>query len=311
MIAVVGKPNVTLKRIMVEDGFPHLSNYASRGRGATHELDGVFNCGYTPVQMRRYVFNRWRWMYSDLPIINSILVPNKLLAQEKMEDSGLAEHILMRTDAHPTSGNWIYKPYNSQGGVGIREYQGELRIPSGFYLQEKVEKFREFRAHVGLWLDNPVFTIQEKKPKPELWEEVLEGNPYQWPATRYHRERLPLIWNIESGFYFRRSTTPENREEKIRRYPLFKRIEELAIKATKALGYQFGAVDILMDDDRHLWVTEVNSHPAIKNEESKRIYSIALAPLKEMRKMDIFNLTQQTSDSTIRRTLVRRGGAVE
>lgn len=319
MIAVVGKPNVTLKRLMVEDGFPHLSNYTSRGRSVTQELDGVFNCSYTLTQLRDYVLRRWSWVQDDLPIINKVLVPNKLKAQQKMYDKGLHDHILVHNetgiseyDLSRDPNGWLLKPYNSQGGRGIKIYEGE-RVRSGFYLQKNAKKFREFRAHVGLWLENPVFTIQEKKPKPELFDDLI-GDPdyYFWPIEEAEvREALPVTWNIESGFYFRRSTTPENREEKANRYPLFARIEELAIKAVAAIGYQFGAVDILMDEDRQLWVIEVNSHPAIKNEESKRIYKIALEPLKEINKMDLFNLTQQTSRRLTSRTFVRGEGFVE
>jgi len=317
MIAVVGMPNITLKRLMLEGGFPHLSNYTTRGRAATQELNGVFNCSYTPPQMSERVYRRWSWVRDDLPIINEKLIGNKLEAQQKMrEDSVLVEHILFAsTSTEPAEEGWILKPYASQGGVGIRDYTGG-RIPSGFYLQRKANKVREFRAHVGLWIQNPVFTIQEKKPKPELWQQLIynqaetEGLEYHWPTTEDVRQFMPLTWNIESGFYFRRTTTPDNRRDKVRRYPLLGRIEEVAVKAVKALGYQFGAVDILMDDERQLWVTEVNSHPAIKNEESKSIYRQALEPLREISKIDLFNLTQQTTTNLTSRTFVRGRGFI-
>jgi hypothetical protein len=242
-----------------------------------------------------------------LPIINKNLVTNKLEAQRKIKDNGLEEHILLYNTANfpeIVPEDWVVKPYASQGGAGIRTYEGGY-LGSGFYLQKKVNKVREFRAHVGLWLNNPVFTIQEKKAKPEMWQELLDDDPYQWPATQYHRERLPLTWNVNSGFYLRRATTPWNRAEKIHRFPLFRRIEEVAVKAVKALGYQYGAVDILMDDNRWLWVVEVNSHPAIKNPTSKEIYIEVLEPLKTMSKVDLFSLTQQASGGTIRRTMTR------
>jgi hypothetical protein len=312
MISVVGEPYVTLKRIMLGEGFAHLANFTSRGRSATQELNGVFNCSYTPPQMRDRVYRRWHYVEIDLPIINKKLIANKLEAQQKMEAEEVGEHILTWRRQEPSSAahdrdpnRWIIKPYASQGGAGIRTYEGG-RLNSAFYLQKRVNKLREFRAHVGLWLNFPVFTIQEKKPKPELWQEVLSDSPYQWPATRYHRERLPLTWNINSGFYLRRSTTPEDRAEKLSRFPLFRRIEEVAIKAVRALGYQYGAVDILMDEDRNLWVVEINSHPAIKNENSKALYIIALEPLKTMSKMDLFSLTQQTTSGTVQRVMTRR-----
>ena len=315
MIAIVGGEFITLKGIMVGEGFPELHRNAPRGRGRIQELfNGIFNCSLTQSQMQERVYRRWGWVEGDLPVINKNLITNKLEAQRKMEAEGLGENILVHyndTSVYDyvhriiNREEWVMKPYASQGGTGIRTYDGGL-LRSGFYLQKKVNKVREFRAPVGLWLSNPVFTIQEKKPKPEMWHEILANVPYHWPATQQQRERLPLTWNIESGFYFKRATTPENRAEKVNRFGLFRRMEEIAIKAVKALDYQFGAVDILMDEDRNLWIVEVNSHPAIKNPNSKEIYIEALAPLKTASKMDLFGLIQQTAGNTVRRTMTRR-----
>jgi len=309
MIAVVGGGHVTLKRLMLGEGFPHLSAYAGP---TTTNLNGVFNCSFTQAQMATEVYRRWSGISSDLPIINKNLVTNKLEAQRKMEAEGVGEHILVWRRQEPSFADherdpdrWMVKPYASQGGAGIHTYEGG-RVNTHFYLQKKVNKVREFRAHVGLWLNNPVFTIQEKKPKPELWgERMFDHDSYEWPATSAQRERLPLTWNINSGFYLRRTTTPWDRADKVNRFPLLRRIEEVAIKAVRALGYQYGAVDILMDDNRWLWVVEVNSHPAIKNPTSKEIYIEVLEPLKTISKVDLFSLTETTGD-TYRRTMVRR-----
>jgi hypothetical protein len=303
----------TLKRLMLGEGFPHLSAYTGP---MTTELNGVFNCSYTPALMSNYVYSRWNYVNSDLPIINKNLITNKLEAQRRMEGEGVGEHILVWRRQEPSFADhnrepdrWVIKPYASQGGAGIRTYEGG-RLNSHFYLQKKVNKVREFRAHVGLWLNNPVFTIQEKKPKPELWESLEASNEvwfgdYRWPINEEERSFFPLTWNINSGFYLRRSTTPWNREEKVNRFGLYRRIEEVAVKAVKALGYQYGAVDMLMDDNRWLWVVEINSHPAIKNPTSKEVYIEALEPLKTMSRRDLFTLTRQTEQGTIRRTMTR------
>ena len=306
MIAVVGKRVVTLKRIMMEQGFPQLGDVRTPITGL---INGVFNCSYTPNQLSDRVLRHCPDLRDGtLPIINRTLVPNKQTAQETMYANGLSENILVcrnmgvsPADYARDPDGWIIKPYASQGGVGIRPYRGG-NIPSGHYLQKKVNKFREFRAHVGLWLPDPVFTIQEKKPKPELWEQIFSVTEYEWPAGEIQREALPLTWNINSGFYLRRSTTPENRAQKVARFPLFRRIEELAIKAVKALGYQYGAVDIMMDEDRQLWVSEVNSHPAIINPQSKEIYAEVLEPLKTI---SVSRLEELTGGGTTRRSLRR------
>jgi hypothetical protein len=117
---------------------------------------------------------------------------------------------------------------------------------------------------------------------------------------------LPVTWNIESGFYFKRVTTPENRAEKADRFPLIGRLEQVGINAIKALGYQYGAVDILMSYDRKLYVVEVNSHPAIKNPNSVDIYNEALRPVQglsaqEFRTLVGVDYVAGTSVVTLRR----------
>jgi hypothetical protein len=56
MIAVVGGEHVTLKRLMIGEGFPHLSAYTGLGRSRTQELDGVFNCNrcIQKVELRKF-----------------------------------------------------------------------------------------------------------------------------------------------------------------------------------------------------------------------------------------------------------------
>jgi hypothetical protein len=123
MIAVVGEPHITLKRLMLGEGFPHLSAYTGP---MTTELNGVFNCSYTPTLMSNYVYSRWNYVNSGLPIINKNLVTNKLEAQRRMEAEGVGEHILVWRRQEPSFADhdrepdrWVIKPYASQGGAGI------------------------------------------------------------------------------------------------------------------------------------------------------------------------------------------------
>lgn len=272
MIGVVGATNTTLRKIMLGIGIP-APNAMNR-----HAIDCLFNASFTPNQFAERVPS---WA-QRLPTINRHLVTNKKFAVEKLAANGLEDHISEMSEVPKSEGNWIVKPYASQAGRGIKRYVLGSPVPYGSYLQRDVVKFREFRAHVGLWLEDPVFTIQEKKPKPELWDRVFdECVEYHWPVDNNQwRNTLPVTWNIESGFYFKRLTDPENRFEKRDRFPLIKRIEDLAIKAIKILGYQYGAVDILMNKERELFVVEINSHPAIKNEISIDIYKDALSHIK-------------------------------
>ncbi len=296
MIAVIGGNGITLKKLMLQLGFARAESAINR-----HNTTGVFNASFTLTQMYERVP---AWVQS-LPMINKKLVANKLTALQNMAMSGMEEHVPEFRISAPAiyEEGWITKPYASQAGRGIRKFLPNTLLPTGCYLAKDVVKFREFRAHVGLWLDAPVFTIQEKKPKEELWNATYPDGEhgYEWPiSNRPMRGFLPITWNIESGFYFKRLTTPDNREEKVDRYPLIGRVEDVAMRAVRALGYQYGAVDILMSDDRKLYVVEVNSHPAIKNEISKDIYNTALRPLKDLT-TDQFNQLVGVSTVTIRR----------
>lgn len=278
MVTVIGGNGITLKKLMLRLGFPKTERYHNR-----QAITGVFNASFTTAQMYERVPE---WVY-HLPMINKKLVTNKLTALQNMQMAGMEDNIpeyKIQTPAIYEEG-WITKPYASQAGRGINKFAPMSLLPSGCYLQKDIVKFREFRAHVGLWLDNPVFTIQEKKPKPELWDATYPAgdHEYEWPLhNEAMRSFLPVTWNIESGFYFKRLTTPDNRAEKVDRFPLIGRIEQVGINAVKALGYQYGAVDILMSYDRNLYVVEVNSHPAIKNPASVDIYNEALRPLQSM-----------------------------
>ncbi|NIU83190.1 MAG: hypothetical protein GWN17_05495 [Candidatus Korarchaeota archaeon] len=232
-------------------------------------------------------------------ILNKSLIINKVsqlerFAQRNVEvpDSIKYENVGVRSDYgnEIERGMWVVKPVNSQGGFLVRVWDGS-RIRHNEYLQKRVVKFREFRAHVATFLpeEDRCFSIQEKKPKPELWDANISSQPeteglaYNWPTSEDVRQFLPFTWNIANGFYYRRSTTPENRARKCRRTPLFGRIEDLGVRAIEALGYDFGAVDIVMDTDRNLYVLEVNSHPALKNDRSKEIYVTVFSQLESTR----------------------------
>lgn len=89
---------------------------------------------------------------------------------------------------------------------------------------------REYRLHV---VGDSVIRTQRK-----------------YPERAGAQEDAP-IKNVEHGFVFK---APRNRLRPQR--------EELAIKACKALGLDFGAVDMVVGHDDHAYVLEVNTAPA-------------------------------------------------
>jgi glutathione synthase/RimK-type ligase-like ATP-grasp enzyme len=57
------------------------------------------------------------------------------------------------------------------------------------------------------------------------------------------------------------------------------RVENLAIDAIEALGLDFGAVDIIMDNDGEVYVLEVNTAPGLGNTDSIEAYVEAISNL--------------------------------
>lgn len=57
------------------------------------------------------------------------------------------------------------------------------------------------------------------------------------------------------------------------------RVENLAIDAIRALNLDFGAVDIIMDNDGEVYVLEVNSAPGLGNTDTKQAYVDAINSL--------------------------------
>jgi glutathione synthase/RimK-type ligase-like ATP-grasp enzyme len=65
------------------------------------------------------------------------------------------------------------------------------------------------------------------------------------------------------------------------------KLQNLAIRATKALRYDFGAVDIIRDSDWNFYVLEVNSGPGIINREAEMYGEYFLEKERKMNEMSI------------------------
>jgi len=135
--------------------------------------------------------------------------------------------------------NCIQKPYHSIGGKNIKEYEEGDYIYG--YFQEKINKLREFRAHVFLWNDIKVPLIQEK----------------------FVEDTSQLTWNKKQGGEFKARYQPALDIYKIDT-TLINRIAALGVGAARALHYDMGGVDILMDSSEELCVIETNSRMGLR-----------------------------------------------
>jgi len=135
---------------------------------------------------------------------------------------------------------FIQKPYFSFGGNNIFEGD-DIRPQPNTYYQKKIDKVREFRAHVFLW---------SREQNPYIQEKVIE-------------DRTQLCWNMHQGGQFGIVYSPVLGKDELT--PELKRdIQELAISAVKAIKYDFGGVDILLGRNGHLSVVEINARCGLR-----------------------------------------------
>jgi D-alanine-D-alanine ligase-like ATP-grasp enzyme len=106
------------------------------------------------------------------------------------------------------------------------------------FLVKYVPKTREFRVHVlgGKWV-----SISEK----------IRDNAV--PALT---DRQKYVWCKNNGYMH----VPLRENDELR-----PKIGSLGVKAAKALNFDFGAVDIILGEDRNLYVLEVNSAPCLND----------------------------------------------
>lgn len=125
---------------------------------------------------------------------------------------------------------------NATNGRGIVEFEPASGgpIPRAPLYTEYIPKKAEYRFHV---FGDQVIDIQQKKKKREFNED----------------ERDTRIRNLHNGYiYSRDGVAPPNGAA------------DLAIRAVAALGYQYGAVDLIYNEKRNqCYVLEVNSRPGL------------------------------------------------
>lgn len=123
---------------------------------------------------------------------------------------------------------------NSTNGRGIVEFEvGKEATPRAPLYTEYIPKKEEYRVHV---FGNRAIDIQQKRKKREF-----EG------------DRDTRVRNLANGYvYCRDGITPPTG------------LQELAVAAVRAVGYQYGAVDIVYNKKQNrLAVLEVNSRPGL------------------------------------------------
>lgn len=124
---------------------------------------------------------------------------------------------------------------NATNGRGIIEFEvGGGNTPPAPLYTAYIPKKAEYRFHV---FGDKVIDIQEKRKKKEFNAD----------------ERNTRVRNVNNGYVYCRDgiTVPDG-------------ASDLAIKAVNALGYKYGAVDLIYNEKRNqCYVLEVNSRPGL------------------------------------------------
>ena len=145
---------------------------------------------------------------------------------------------------------------NSTNGRGIIEFDtgsGEA-VPRAPLYTEYIPKKAEYRFHV---FGDKVIDVQEKRKKREF-----DGD-----------ERNTRVRNLHNGYvYCRDGVNPPDGAA------------DLAIKAVEAVGYKYGAVDLIYNEKRNAcYVLEVNSRPGLMGTTLDR-YADALIDMYNLEK---------------------------
>lgn len=138
-----------------------------------------------------------------------------------------------------------------------------IRCPNVMELGDEfiVRKFRHYQGR-DILEGNKAFLVQKIRKSAEVRLDVYERSPGDFRCFRLHtktpHQDTGFVWNRNNvawatvGYRSMRDTLGEN----------FNEVISLAKSAVKSLGYNFGAVDIIRNEDDGLWYAlEVNKAP--------------------------------------------------
>lgn len=188
-------------------------------------------------------------------------------------DNGSKVFVRNKLDGHSGEGLVVFKPQeNLSELIAIANRLEELNyssvammldeemntdtpmLPEAPLYTQGVENRGEYRVHV---VGSSVILYQ-KKSRRYLNEDEVDAPTEEQSDVR----------NLASGWVYRTGNLKR-----------LERVEELAVDAIKALGLDFGAVDIIMDNEGLVYVLEINTAPGLGNTDTREAYVSALLNL--------------------------------
>lgn len=199
------------------------------------------------------------WLANEDTILNKpsavAIAKDKLETLHTLEQNNIAT--VEFTDDFGTAHDWLVDGYkvfarhsltgHSGAGIEVIDRQMIEDLPDAPLYTRGVENHGEYRVHV---FQGEVILYQKKSRRLDE-----DGNVVDADGEEADVRNLASNWIYRTG--------------NLRR---LERIEQLAINAVEALGLDFGAVDIIKDEEGNVFVLEINSAPGLGNTETLQAY---------------------------------------
>lgn len=188
---------------------------------------------------------------STVPVLNApeavAIAANKLHTFNKLKDSGLSGYIPSYTTNIHEASLWITRDMDkvycrtlltsSQGnGIVIASTIDEL-VPCDLYVRD-VPIDREIRVHV---FDGGVIDFSQKR---KIRKELRKEKDITLNSS---------IRNLKGGWIFARNGVE-----------IPDKAKEISIEAIRAIGLDFGAIDIVLSNNNQLKILEINTAPGME-----------------------------------------------
>ena len=192
----------------------------------------------------------------SVPIMNRNIARSKFTIVKDAESNDiLVPETRIELARNMKLSEWIEKKFHSIGGIGICIAKRRCKIEDKYYQKFISNRAYELRIHAFQWIPSKDWVIQKRIG-----------------------DKKDVAWNYKKGGTFQ---TVHNKE-----YNVFRKALEISEKILEMRKMGFGAVDLIVDEDRNVYFIEVNSAPGF-TELSQPIY------------VDAFNKLQKLSDKKI------------
>ena len=186
-------------------------------------------------------------LLNNVPVINAFCCYNKYKALSLVSGAGVnipdSKRELGKKDK---PSEWLMKKDHSIGGKGIKIAIGKKKVDGRYYQRYVSKRKYEVRVHAFSWI-----------------------NKENWVIQRRSGDSKTIAWNFSNGGRF---STIHNRNK------VTTKVLDYSEKVLKKLKMEFGAIDLIVDENDSVYFIEINSSPGM-NGLSDSIYINAFKKL--------------------------------